>query len=132
MNRMTVKRDDGRWAIANNDGSTVARQFEKLPVAIDRLAAYEDTGLEPEEVEKLVSPPNAPLTLEELREMVGEPVWIEFIHTPAKSEYRIIRTMSDTAIRFQEYDKEFGPYASLFLGHYGKTWLAYRNKPENT
>lgn len=56
---------------------------------IDRLAAYEDTGLEPEEIESIKSlclggehyvlgflpPPNDPLTLEELREMDGEPVY---------------------------------------------------------
>lgn len=56
---------------------------------IDRLAAYEDTGLEPEEIESIKSlclggehyvlgflpPPNEPLTLEQLRAMDGEPVW---------------------------------------------------------
>lgn len=92
---------------------------------IDRLAAYEDTGLEPEEMSEyqhlcdsyaetgldskfvqfcidatqnglsmnrirelaqaekdgrlVVLPPNDPLTLEELREMDGEPVWVVFI-----------------------------------------------------
>ena len=50
MERLTVKRQDGRWALANNDGVSNLEQLEKLPRAIDRLAAYEDTGLEPEEV----------------------------------------------------------------------------------
>ncbi len=44
---------------------------------IDRLAAYEDTGLTPEEIKALIPPPNDPLTLEELREMDGEQVWID-------------------------------------------------------
>ncbi len=35
----------------------------------ERLAAYEDTGLTPEEIMALIPPPNDPLTLEELREM---------------------------------------------------------------
>ena len=56
---------------------------------IDRLAAYEDTGLEPEEIMGLCSmdrrakmaellrmEENKPLTLEELRKMDGEPVFI--------------------------------------------------------
>ncbi len=43
--------------------------------ALNRLAAYEDTGLTPEEIMGLIAP-NDPLTLDELREMDGEPVWI--------------------------------------------------------
>lgn len=85
----------------------------KMDELIDRLAAYEDTGLSPETVSDLLerftyfysglvrippndgyaiakyfadqikampsitSQPNDPLTLEELREMDGEPVWVE-------------------------------------------------------
>lgn len=44
---LTVKRQDGRLALANNDGSTPMEQMEKIPAAIDRLAACEGTGLEP-------------------------------------------------------------------------------------
>ena len=36
---------------------------------IDLLAAYEDTGLEPEEIKALIPPPNDPLTLEKLQKM---------------------------------------------------------------
>ncbi len=45
--------------------------------AWDRLAAYEDTGLEPEQIMALISPPNEPFTLDELREMAWaqSPVW---------------------------------------------------------
>ncbi len=70
----------------------------------------------------------APLTLDELRKMDGEPVWIEYIHKRAHSKYRIVRWVSDNTIVFEEYDKEFGPYNSAYLGHYGKNWLAYRHK----
>ena len=48
MERLTVKRPDGRWAIANNDGANPTEQMLKIPIVIDRLAAYEDTGLNPE------------------------------------------------------------------------------------
>ena len=50
MERLAVKREDGRWAIANNDGASNVKQLEKFPIAIERLAAYEDTGLMPEEI----------------------------------------------------------------------------------
>lgn len=54
MERMTVKRKDGRWAIENNDNAKPMEQMSKLSAALDRLAAYEDTGLEPEEVQCMV------------------------------------------------------------------------------
>lgn len=53
MERLTTYRADGRAAIANNDGATPLQQTMKIPNIIDRLAAYEETGLEPEEIEKL-------------------------------------------------------------------------------
>ncbi len=54
MERMTAKRKDGRWAITNNNGETPVEQALKLPQVIARLAAYEDTGLEPEEISELL------------------------------------------------------------------------------
>lgn len=42
MERLTVKRPDGRWAIANNDGANPMEQMNKIPLVIDRLAHYED------------------------------------------------------------------------------------------
>lgn len=50
MERLTVKRTDGRWALAKNDGESPSDQINKIPLAIERLAAYEDTEMEPEEI----------------------------------------------------------------------------------
>ena len=138
--------------------------------AWERLAAYEDTGLEPEEVSEyqhlcdsyaetgldskfvqfcidatqnglsmnrirelaqaekdgrlVVLPPNDPLTLEELREMDGEPVWVvplnDFDILPAN--YLV------NAYEEQIVVDKFGAY--LDFEDYGKTWLAYRRRPE--
>lgn len=54
MDRLTVRRSDGRFAIANKDGATPTEQVLKIPMVINRLAAYEDTGLEPEEITALI------------------------------------------------------------------------------
>ncbi len=75
----------------------IHQRFVALDKAIDRLAAYEDTGLTPEEVMELAqakkdamnetqsrAEKNEPLTLDELRKMDGEPVWIAF--TPNADE----------------------------------------------
>lgn len=64
---------------------------------------------------------NAPLTLEELREMDGEPVWCAF------SDGR------DCNMIIQWHNSEF--FRSFECGfllaeEYGKSWQAYRRKPE--
>ena len=53
MKRLTVKRPDGRWAIANNDNANPTEQMLKIPLVIDRLAAYEDTEMEPKDIKVL-------------------------------------------------------------------------------
>lgn len=48
MNRLTTRNSDGAWDVPirnDDDGAYIPSQE-----IIDRLAAYEDTGLEPEEV----------------------------------------------------------------------------------
>jgi hypothetical protein len=37
----------------------------------------------------LVKQPNSPLTLDELRKMNGEPVWVEDLEKPVDSEWKI-------------------------------------------
>ena len=65
MKRLTVKRPDGRWAIANNDNANPMEQMLKIPLVIDRLADYEDTGLEPDMIEATI---NGQITLQKALE----------------------------------------------------------------
>lgn len=75
-----------------------------------------------------------PLTLEELRQMDGEPVWVcdlgdkDFVHccvvqisTPLK--YQDIDHYNSALIPGVEHDW-------YSFGEYGKTWIAYRYKPK--
>ena len=65
---------------------------------------------------------NAPLTLDELRKMDGEPVWVQFLHNKIGYWY-LIDCHNSEFIRF---------YRSGFFinGEYSKGFLAYRRKPE--
>ena len=76
------------------------------------------------ENEALRHPTNPPLTLEELREMDGEPVWVvplnDFDILPANY---LVNAYAEQIV----VDK-FGAY--LDFEDYGKTWLAYRRRPE--
>ena len=72
--------------------------------------------------------PNEPLTLEQLREMDGKPVWVETgevsIGEQIIGRWHILHSTSDLCVNFM------GGGNGYALSQYGKTWLAYRNKPE--
>lgn len=73
--------------------------------------------------------PNEPLTLEELREMSGEPVWI--VEQPDWGHWELSADAEDyLADRDQDFyglkhDDPAGRYGLHVLG-----WLAYRRPPE--
>lgn len=105
---------------------------ENLEALNRRLAAYEDIG-PLEHIKELIQaekngllaapPPNDPLTLEELREMDGEPVWITKMDGDGgvwmlvDAEYELCREAHGEMAVFENCSK---------------TWLAYRRKPEET
>ena len=138
MERLTTRDSQGR-AYFDNDGTLIRGangafhqkkdmtahyihdRFVALDKVIDRLAAYEDTGLTPEEIMALIPLPNDPLTLEELRGMDGEPVWITKMDGSGgvwmlvDTEYELCREAHGEMAVFENC---------------GKTWLAYRRRPE--
>lgn len=113
---------------------------------LNRLAAYEDTGLTPEEVKALVPPSNEPLTLEELKKVainLGEdwfPLWVEenyyarhwafitdlYIDSIIPDEFGNVLILGIWIIDVSGNEK------ALFFEDYGETWIAYRRKPEGT
>lgn len=64
--------------------------------------------------------PNEPLTLEELREMDGEPVWAECLIQGSLSCWG-----------YRDEDGVCGYCATFSDDDYGGYWLAYRRKPES-
>lgn len=73
------------------------------------------------------APPNDPLTLEELREMDREWVWVERIGEYTKTIKKFINgygfvLMPESFVVVIE--------TKFKLEEYGKTWFAYRRKPE--
>ena len=68
-----------------------------------------------------------PLTLEELRKMDGEPAWFVSLHDGFAS-WGIVRVVEMSKVWFIAVagaERAFGD-----LDGYGKTWMAYRQKPE--
>lgn len=95
-----------------------AEERKKAPAssAIARLCAYEDTGLTPEEIMRIISEENEPLTADDLRKMDGEPVWID----GQESGWWIVDT-EDERIYFR--DMEFYDFSDI-----GYVATAYREK----
>lgn len=124
MERLT-KRIDG-WVMRKGchgicRACTGAECADLYPT-IDRLADYEDTGLTPEEVKALVPTPNDPLTLEELREMDGQPVWFCKCHN-GLCNWCVIDHTNETNIFFTDGTVRL-------MSSYGDGWMAYRRRPE--
>lgn len=92
--------------------ATLGEQREPVALALSALRAQQ----------KLES--NQPLTMDELRQMEGEPVWVVFGEC---GDWRIPDFIDIGAyrgfIRFTDRSSEF-------LDDYGKDWLAYRHKTE--
>ena len=74
-----------------------------------------------------IDPPNDPLTIEQLREMDGEPVWVEtipsWLNGPKKCEWVIVSW---------NYDEVISTSRKTYLraDDYGDAWIAYRRPPE--
>ena len=74
------------------------------------------------------APENKPLTLEQLRQMGGEPVWIALLNIAKQPTCEVITKICEDGIH--TVGTEGSDYASF--GLYGKTWLAYARKPEGS
>lgn len=75
------------------------------------------------------TPPNDPITPAELREMVGDPVWVVTVRL---SEWCIVHSFHSADVigggiimTRRTAEKRIYQYAD-----YGKTWMAYRRKPD--
>ena len=76
-----------------------------------------------------LSPPNEPLTLEQLREMDGEPVWIKRLKglSVCDTGWAVV-DVCPNQIRVWWFGSEVEDEPSK--KDYGETWLAYRRPPE--
>lgn len=79
-----------------------------------------------------LSPPNEPLTLDELREMDGEPVWCKWLLPEDKAieqgKWFIVISGDKAGLEIKR-PAEYGCHFCK-IDDYGKTWLAYRRPPE--
>ena len=79
-----------------------------------------------------LTPPNEPLTLEELREMDGEPVWCKWLlpedRAIEQGKWFIVISGDKAGLEIKR-PAEYGCHFCK-IDDYGKTWLASRRPPE--
>lgn len=75
----------------------------------------------------VLAPPceNEPLTLDELRNMNGEPVWVQPPGMPEYGRWAIVAGVDTT-----DGDKTLFLHNDFTCHEYGRVWLAYRGKLE--
>lgn len=110
------------------------RQLKQDIATACKIIANAINNILPSAVDRGVTPENKPLTLDELRKMDGEPVYIVYPTDPSANHWEIIYLV------VQQYDANGKPIgdewvrmtsgASERADAYGKTWLAYARKPE--
>ena len=106
------------WAKNQNYPSVAARYAKELAGLVDELQVASCARQEQER--------NAPLTLDDLRKMDGEPVWIK-LFDPDEEFWVLRNEWVDT-----QNPEPMILFHMRWYSHvdYGKTWLAYRSKPE--
>lgn len=88
-------------------------------------ATYADFKDDIDSILTIPQPSNEPLTLEELREMNEEPVWVQNLEEPGKSQWRLLYWDRGKYLVLQGISVQ-----GYLLEEYGESWLAYRYPPE--
>ena len=116
----------------NKDGSLVTDCFilrpAKDPAAVAALRAYaaatDNAELAADIINWVGAKPNEPLTLEQLRQMDGEPVWVVPIGKCKWATRQWCVLAADEAL-IPGVDHWWWSFED-----YGETWIAYRRPPE--
>lgn len=104
-----------KWFENRKSGSTMPGARMVLDMALEALR------------EKAARENPEPLTLEELRQMDGEPVWCRSCLN-GRAEWTILRAVEMSKTWFVALGGATQGFGDKDT--YGKTWLAYREKPK--
>ena len=118
------KRDNEGRHVSDQIYSAEYQKYLGMQLAMREVLEYfakfelGDTALRQQEA---VINRNEPLTLDELREMDGEPVWVQSPGVPEYGRWAIVEGVGENCLFLHD---------DFTCHDYGKTWLAYRHKKE--
>lgn len=109
------------------DGDALKRWCEKIIDQACHPATVQIGGVFLAKVRSMptLTPPNEALTLEQLREMDGEPVWVSYPNRIGEDRWYVIEKSTEAGLHVESH-----PHFYLGWDTYGKFWLAYRRPPE--
>ena len=110
---------DGTWnRFLLNLSYLTLRDFQENKAGLNTLKKAVES-------QPTLTPPNEPLTLEQLREMDGEPVWIVDVgpHKWYGPGWAIVDRDNCLVRTVKNWN-------AVFFESYGERWLAYRRQPE--
>ena len=99
-----------KWSMEWDEREDGLSYYEALDLAISTLRQQECVG-----------DVNKSLTLAELRQMDGEPVWVQSPGVPEYGRWAIVEGVGENCLFLHD---------DFTCHDYGKTWLAYRSKKE--
>ena len=99
-----------KWSMEWDEREDGLSYYEALDMAISALRQQERFG-----------EANKALTLDELREMDGEPVWVQSPGVPEYGRWAIVEGVGENCLFLRD---------DFTCHDYGKTWLAYSQKKE--
>ena len=102
-----------KWSMEWDEREDGLSYYEALDMAISALRQQEHFRDLTKKVE--------PLTLDELRQMEGEPVWVQSPGVPEYGRWAIVEGVGENCLFLRD---------DFTCHDYGKTWLAYRQKKE--
>ena len=121
------KRDNEGRHVSDQIYSAEYQKYLGMQIAMREVLEYfakfelGDTALRQQETVTNRNGLNEPLTLDELREMDGEPVWVQSPGVPEYGRWAIVEGVGENCLFLRD---------DFTCHDYGKTWLAYRQKPE--
>ena len=104
-----------KWSMEWDEREDGLSYYEALDMAISALRQQKV------ESKLKVVESNESLTLDELRKMDGEPVWVQSPGVPEYGRWAIVEGVGENCLFLHD---------DFTCHDYGKTWLAYRQKPE--
>ena len=121
------KRDNEGRHVSDQIYSAEYQKYLGMQIAMREVLEYfakfelGDTALRQQETVTNRNGLNEPLTMDELRQMDGEPVWVQSPGVPEYGRWAIVEGVGENCLFLHD---------DFTCHDYGKTWLAYRQKPE--
>ena len=121
------KRDNEGRYVSDQIYSAEYQKYLGMQIAMREVLEYfakfelGDTAIRQQDVTDKDVGNNDPLTLDELRQMDGEPVWVQSPGVPEYGRWAIVEGVGENCLFLHD---------DFTCHDYGKTWLAYRQKKE--